>query len=75
MSVSGDASSSSASALLREHRGLCPRLLDYICFVGTDDLGDVGHRHAATVKSPQLLRRYPPTDHKVSLIFGGIRTI
>ena len=67
MSVSDASSPGAASAILREHRDLCPRLLDYFCIVGTDDLGDVGHRHAATVKSPQLLRRYPPTDHKVGI--------
>ena len=33
----------------------CPRLVDYLCIVGNNDPGD---------SSPQLLARYPHTDHK-----------
>lgn len=38
---------------------LCPRLVDYVCIVGV--------RHGSSesnVQLPELLRRYPPDDHK-----------
>lgn len=37
----------------------CPRLLDYICIVGNRSPAPP---HSVTV--PELLRRYPPEDHK-----------
>ena len=43
---------------------ICPRLADYVCIVGTRNYSGVNHRHAAAVQNPELLRRYPPTDHK-----------
>ena len=45
---------------------LCPRLLDYLCIVGTRNYEGVNHRHAASVQPPELLRRFPTDDHKVS---------
>ena len=37
-----------------EGPGLCPRLVDYLCIVGTNSQQE---------SSPQLLARYPHTDH------------
>lgn len=43
-----------------QRRQLCPRLLDYMVVVGARTPG-----RAAPVQPPELLRRYPPDDHKV----------
>ncbi|XP_042207479.1 MAP kinase-activating death domain protein-like [Homarus americanus] len=42
-----------------QRRQLCPRLLDYMVVVGARAPG-----RAAPVQPPELLRRYPPDDHK-----------
>ncbi|XP_069976439.1 MAP kinase-activating death domain protein-like [Penaeus vannamei] len=42
-----------------QRRQLCPRLLDYMVVVGARTPG-----RAAPVQPPELLRRYPPDDHK-----------
>ncbi|KAK8738754.1 hypothetical protein OTU49_003658, partial [Cherax quadricarinatus] len=42
-----------------QRRLLCPRLLDYMVVVGARTPG-----RAAPVQPPELLRRYPPDDHK-----------
>ncbi|XP_071548982.1 MAP kinase-activating death domain protein isoform X5 [Panulirus ornatus] len=42
-----------------QRRQLCPRLLDYMVVVGARSPG-----RAAPVQPPELLRRYPPDDHK-----------
>ncbi|CAL4113353.1 unnamed protein product, partial [Meganyctiphanes norvegica] len=42
-----------------ERRRLCPRLLDYLVIVGART-----PNRAAPVQPPELLRRYPPDDHK-----------
>ena len=44
------------------------RLVDYVCIVGVDDfdeeiLEDPTNGGRQTIKSPQLLRRFPETDH------------
>ena len=49
----------------RKHANVCPRLIDYLAIVGTRNYSGVTSRHAASVQPPELLRRYPPTDHKV----------
>ena len=38
---------------------LCPRLLDYLCIIGTK-----APSKTTAVQTPELLRRYPHTDHK-----------
>ncbi len=47
---------------MAEH--LCPRLADYVCIVGAVTNSAEDFRHGAAVRTPELLRRYPPTDHK-----------
>lgn len=47
-------------AMDAQRRQLCPRLLDYLVVVGARTPG-----RAAPVQPPELLRRYPPDDHKV----------
>ncbi|XP_069171410.1 MAP kinase-activating death domain protein isoform X23 [Procambarus clarkii] len=42
-----------------QRRQLCPRLLDYMVVVGARSPS-----RAAPVQPPELLRRYPPDDHK-----------
>jgi hypothetical protein len=37
----------------------CPRLLDYICIVGSRQTSADSH----SLQMPELLRRYPPEDH------------
>ena len=46
---------------------VCPRLVDYLTIVGNNS---VPHRQHG-IQQPQLLARYPPTDHKVNLQFMG----
>eukprot|EP00095_Tigriopus_kingsejongensis_P005098 maker-scaffold161_size295871-snap-gene-0.10 protein:Tk05098 transcript:maker-scaffold161_size295871-snap-gene-0.10-mRNA-1 annotation:"map kinase-activating death domain isoform x3" len=47
---------------------VCPRLIDYLCIVGTRNYTGLNSGHAASVQTPELLRRYPPNDHKVSVL-------
>ena len=41
------------------------RLIDYVCFVGVDKSEVSFHDAPFSLYQPQLLKRYPPTDHKV----------
>ena len=40
---------------------VCPRLVDYLTIVGNNTIPHKQHG----VQQPQMLARYPPTDHKV----------
>lgn len=42
-------------------KSLCPRLADYIVIVGSRS-----PNHQTSIQPPELLRRYPTEDHKVS---------
>lgn len=46
-------------------KSVCPRLIDYLCIVGSRNYVGINSSHAASVQTPELLRRYPPSDHKV----------
>lgn len=41
------------------NKHLCPRLVDYLAIVGSKSPSKT-----AVVQAPELLRRYPPDDHK-----------
>jgi len=43
---------------------LCPRLADYLVIVGSRS------PHHSAIQPPELLRRYPLEDHKVSIIYN-----
>ena len=43
-----------------ERRSICPRLIDYLVVVGTR----APSLHQSSVQPPELLRRYPPDEHK-----------
>lgn len=45
-------------------KSVCPRLIDYLCIVGSRNYVGINSSHAASVQTPELLRRYPPSDHK-----------
>ena len=47
---------------------VCPRLVDYLTIVGNNTVPHKQHG----VQQPQMLARYPPTDHKVGerLLYG-----
>ncbi len=42
---------------------LCPRLADYLVIVGSRS------PHHSAIQPPELLRRYPLDDHKVSFAY------
>ena len=44
------------------------RLIDYVCFVGVDKSEVSFHDAPFSLYQPQLLKRYPLSDHKVELI-------
>ena len=45
------------------------RLIDYVCFVGVDKSDVSFHDAPFSLYQPQLLKRYPQSDHKVCSYF------
>ena len=51
------------------------RLIDYVCFVGVDKSEVSFHDAQFSLYQPQLLKRYPLSDHKVGLIENFLNII